>query len=70
VKEGTQSARDATIYEDWVRTEINEAMTLMALNSIKDGIALAEISLEKAKWLPSQEIFRTYVNVLGSFTIQ
>jgi hypothetical protein len=37
----------------------------MALGSIKDGIALAEISLAKAEWLPSQEIFSTYVNILG-----
>jgi hypothetical protein len=41
----------------------------MALMSIKDGIALAEISLLKAEWLPSQEIFLTYVNAFGAFHI-
>jgi hypothetical protein len=70
VQEATRNTGDATTYETWVRTEINAAITSMALISIKDGIALAEISLAKAEWLPSQEIFFTYVNILGSLAIQ
>jgi len=53
----TGNTGDATTYETWVRTEINAAMTSIALMSIKDGTALAEISLAKAEWLPSQEVF-------------
>lgn len=55
--EAKLTSRNPAVYLDWIRSEVNQAVSSLEMTSEKDGTILANFS----KQLPSQEVFNRYV---------
>jgi hypothetical protein len=51
--EASLTSRNPTVYLDWVKSEVDQAISSLEMVSTKDGAILAGLS----KQLPSQEVF-------------
>lgn len=59
--EARLTSRNPAVYLDWIKSEVNQAVSSLAMTSAKDGTILANLS----KQLPSQEVFNKYVKSLN-----
>ena len=55
------SSRNPALYLDWIKSEVNQAVSSLAMTSTNDGTILANFS----KQLSSQEVFNRYVKSLN-----
>jgi hypothetical protein len=59
--EARLTSRDPALYLTWIKSEVNQAVSSLAMTSAKDGTILANLS----KQLTSREMFNRYVKSLN-----
>jgi hypothetical protein len=59
--EARLTSRDPALYLAWIKSEVNQAVSSLAMTSAKDGTILANLS----KQLTSREMFNRYVKSLN-----
>jgi hypothetical protein len=58
--EARLTSRNPAVYLDWIKSEVDQAISSLEMTSAKDGGILAKVS----KQLPSQEVFNRYMKSL------